>query len=368
MDDGRPALDANKLRAMGIEHEMLTDDDELLEVVTMLLQIGVELSEMVDVDITTLQAPRLIRPNATINPEKIFDPAESETDFRARAAVALGFRIDEDMQLLTPEEVEAIKFFNEMRDLVGDDETLALLRVLGSSMARVARSVITMLRLNYETPIVEADGNIADLTRAYRDITVEMMPRFLSAVAAVLRRHVAVLSIAPTQWNVDGSHAATIEQSAVGFVDMVGFTSFTEQANLEEFMDALMRFESQAQEIIVNNGGTLVKLIGDEVMFVAPTAASAVEIARRLAQVDLGEGPTSVRIGLSCGDVVAVGGDYYGTVVNIAARAVRHADPNTIVATAAVASGAHAAMRFESIGPRELRGIADPVELFRLVV
>ena len=353
---------------MGIDHPLINNDAELVEVVEMLLDVGVDLEDMVGAELTFLAAPLLIRPDATVDPDHVFRHDPDNVDFRARAAVALGFNIDDDTRLLTPGEVETIEFFNEMRSIIGDDDMLALQRVLGSSMARLARSVISALRLHYETPIIEQTGSLAEVASAYRNITERMLPPFLEAASSVLRRHLAVAAAMPTVWNVDGSHAATMEQLTVGFVDMVGFTTFTEQANLKQFVAALTAFESQANEVIVTNGGTLVKLIGDEVMFVAPTAASGVEIARRLAKIPLhGGGPGSVRVGLAAGQVVAVGGDYYGTVVNIASRSVRHADPDAIVATAAVANGAHASARFKPIGPRQLRGISEPVDLFQLV-
>lgn len=367
MTDG-VQLDAAKLRSMGIDHPLITDDAELVDVVEMLLDLGVDLDHMIGAELTFLAAPKMIRPDATVDPAKVFRNDFDAADFRAKAAVALGFNIDDDTRLLTPGEVETVKFFNEMRSLLGDEDMLALQRVLGSAMARVARSVISALRLHFETPIIEETGSLAEVATAYRDITQELLPPFLEAASNVLRRHIAVATAMPTTWNVDGSHAATMEQLTVGFVDMVGFTSFTERANLQQFVAALTAFESEANEVIITNGGTLVKLIGDEVMFVAPTPASGVEIARRLAKLPLaGGGPGSVRIGLAAGQVVAVGGDYYGTVVNIASRSVRHADPDAIVATAQVANGAHASARFEPIGARELRGISEPVELFQLM-
>lgn len=360
-------LDARILRAMGVDHPLISEDSELVSIVETLLDLGVDLEDMIGTELTFLAAPRMIRPDATVDPAKAFRNDFDAADFRAKAGVALGFNIDDESRWLTPGEVETVTFFNDMRSLLGDDDVLALQRVMGSAMARVARSVISALRLHVETPIIEETGSVAEVAIAYRDLTEQMLPLFLAAASNVLRRHLAVAASMPTTWDVDGSGTATMEQLTVGFVDMVGFTSFTEQANLSEFVAALTAFESEANEVIITNGGTLVKLIGDEVMFVAPTPASGVEIARRLAKLPLaGGGPASVRIGLAAGQVVAVGGDYYGTIVNIASRSVRHADPDAIVATAEVANGAHASARFEPIGPRDLRGISEPVELFQL--
>lgn len=351
---------------MGIDHPLIASDDELVALVTYLHQLGIPLADMVGADLAFIGGPKMIRPDATIDPSDAFVDDEHQA-FRSRAAVALGFNIDEEDRLLTPAEVETIEFFEAMHDVLGEEDMLALMRVMGSTMGRLARSIISALRLRFEVPLLEETGNLASVAVAYQEMSDDQLTPFLDTMATVLRRHLAVAASIPTQWGVDRSHSATIERLTVGFVDMVGFTSFTEQANLREFIDALTSFESQANDIIITNGGTLVKLIGDAVMFVAPTPASGVEIARRLAQLTIAEGgPMSVRIGLSAGQVAAVGGDYYGTVVNTAARAVQHADPDAIVATAQVAKGAHASAQWIAIGARELRGISEPVELFQL--
>jgi len=359
---------AAQLRAMGIQHELIDDDDGLVEMVQLLIDLGVELVDMIDEDLTFLGAPRMIRPDASIEPSDVFSGVTDDPEFRSKAALALGYNFTEDTRLLTPDEVATLEFFDDMRDIVGDDDLLSLLRVMGSSMGRLSRSVISLLRLHYETPILEQSGSLPEVFRVYQAVAEQLLPPFLDAAATILRRHIAVAAASPNVWNTDGSRVALMERASVGFADLVGFTSFTERADLKQFVTALRAFESQAQEVIVGNGGTLVKLIGDEVMFVAPTAASAVEVARRLAALPLGDsGPGSVRIGLATGDVVAVDGDFYGTVVNIASRAVQEADPDTIVVTAEVANGAHASTRFESIGTRQLRGISEPIELYKLL-
>jgi len=83
----------------------------------------------------------MIRPDATIEPGEVFPRAQAEADFRARAAVALGYNIDEDAQLLTPAEVDTVEFFDVMREVVGEDDLLAMMRVMGGSMARLSRTV-----------------------------------------------------------------------------------------------------------------------------------------------------------------------------------------------------------------------------------
>ena len=65
---------------------------------------------------------------------------------------------------------------------------------------------------------------------------------------------------------------------ALGFVDLVGSTAWAQSVNLREQNLALTRFESAAWSSAVLAGGRVVKTIGDEVFFAAPTADAACRI------------------------------------------------------------------------------------------
>ncbi|MEZ5298147.1 MAG: hypothetical protein R2697_18330 [Ilumatobacteraceae bacterium] len=96
------------------------------------------------------------------------------------------------------------------------------------------------------------------------------------------------------------------------------------------------------------------KLIGDEVMFVDPDPNSAVEAGRALidtfSSMDDGVLP---RGGMAFGSVVLRGGDYYGSVVNIASRLADAAVPGELLVTTGLADATHCS--FEPAGRRMLR-------------
>ena len=52
---------------------------------------------------------------------------------------------------------------------------------------------------------------------------------------------------------------------AIGFVDVVGFTAIADSLDLATLDGFVRDFEQQAYEVVAGNGGTVVKLIGDEV-------------------------------------------------------------------------------------------------------
>ena len=65
---------------------------------------------------------------------------------------------------------------------------------------------------------------------------------------------------------------------ALGFVDLVGSTAWAQTLSLRDQSLALTRFESAAWTSAVLAGGRVIKMIGDEVFFAAPTAEAACRI------------------------------------------------------------------------------------------
>ncbi|MEM7095452.1 MAG: adenylate/guanylate cyclase domain-containing protein [Actinomycetota bacterium] len=355
---------ADQLRKMGIDHPLLADDDELVGVVTLLRELGVDLEAMVDTDLTLLAGPAGLRPDATIDPGDAFD-WDDGTDFAREMVLAMGFRVGEDNLLLTPAEVDAVRFFYEQRNVFGDDDTLALLQVVAGSMTRIARSLITTLRMRVELPLFHETGSLLQVIEAYQQSRRDHLEPFSEAMAVLLRRHLARISGTEVLWDLDASEAATAETILVGFVDMVGFTSFTERAGQAALVDTVRTFERRVNSIVVSNGGTLVKLIGDEAMFVASSVADGLAIAAELCCLPLAEiGPSSVRVGLAWGETVAIDGDFFGTVVNLAARAVQVATPDAIYVTDELRRDAPESASFVPTGDHELRGISAPVTLW----
>jgi adenylate cyclase len=103
--------------------------------------------------------------------------------------------------------------------------------------------------------------------------------------------------------------------------------------------------------------------MGDAVMVVGPDAAALVTVLAGLAgAVHRHPVLSEVRAAVAAGDLLARDGDYFGPDVNIAARAVAEAEPGSVVVTEAVAA---LLPNPEPIGARALRGVDDPVPLFR---
>jgi len=360
-------MTAASLRARGIDHERAQDDDDLLDSVAICLSRGVTLEELETHGFAKALSQRMLRPKPLHGDDAAaaLDQGGVDEDFSARLRLAMGLQAGSGLGL-TPEELDATQLFTSLRDLVGEEEALSVVRVVGSATARIARATTELLRVNFQPPIDTTPARLTDAVEAYAALVDASLPAFVDATGALVRRHLAAELDDDLAWRVDDSRSATLQTCAIGFADLIGFTAFTESADAEEFMTAIVHFERQVQDLVVAHGGTVVKLIGDEVMFATPDPQSALHLAGELVAVgrDIA-GLDGMRVGLSYGQVIRSGGDYYGTVVNTAARIVGQAYPDAIVATQSIVDGLDQA-ETQPLGPHNLRGISQPVDLYRL--
>jgi len=245
--------------------------------------------------------------------------------------------------------------------IFGDDAAYQLLRVLGSAIARVADAVVSAFLVNVEPAARREDGGLG-VARANVEAAA-LLPGVTSALDAILRQHLLMARrIAPAATDLVGYET---QRLVVGFVDLVGSTELAEQLSLSELGSVLTSFEHLATDTVTEHGGRVVKLIGDEIMFTAPTARSACAIALDMVEV-LRDHPVipPVRAGLAGGEVMLRDGDVFGPVVNLAARAVKVAPEGQVIATSEVA--ADSGMRYKPFGHQPLKGIVGQVELCQL--
>ena len=216
---------------------------------------------------------------------------------------------------------------------MGDEAALGLLRVLGATMARLAEAGSTVVRLGQ--PDIQMTHTQDELTtaRAYRAVG-EFIPRLAVLIDAVFRHHTIS---ARTHFEAVTRDTSASVVCGVGFADLSGFTALTQQLTPVELSSLLGEFNIAATDVVHADGGRVVKFIGDEVMWVSSTPEQLAKVA-----VDLVEHPRArdagmqVRAGLGYGQVLAIGGDYFGNAVNLAARLVAAAAPGQILASSDV--------------------------------
>lgn len=157
------------------------------------------------------------------------------------------------------------------------------------------------------------------------------------------------------------------------FSDIQDSTALNERLGDQAWLSTLHAHNDIVRGHVESSGGHVVKTVGDGFMavFGDPVAATdaACGIHRSLAAPRnrrLRHTPITVRIGIHAGPAVSRDGDYFGRNVALAARVAAHASGGQTLVTAAVhdALSDHPTVRTTPCGPVELKGIAEPVEIW----
>ena len=170
----------------------------------------------------------------------------------------------------------------------------------------------------------------------------------------------------------------------VMFCDLVGSTSISARLDAEEWRDLVGSYLDAASEAVTEMGGYVAKKLGDGLMALFGYPAAQENDAERAARAALsiqgalvevnrkntaaGKPALNARIGIEIGPVVIdAAGEIYGDAPNVAARVQALAEPGTVVVTARVQRQIAGLFVAEERGSHELKGVPEPVTLFRLV-
>jgi adenylate cyclase len=147
---------------------------------------------------------------------------------------------------------------------------------------------------------------------------------------------------------------------AVGFADLVSFTSFVRRMSERQLARLVQRFELLASDVVTEHGGRVIKTVGDEVLFVhtdvAAASAIALDLVDAMAEDEI---VPPVRVGLAHGRVVSRLGDVFGMTVNKASRITAVTPSGTVYVDDAMATALRAVSGFTATERRRrmLRGI-----------
>jgi adenylate cyclase len=157
---------------------------------------------------------------------------------------------------------------------------------------------------------------------------------------------------------------------AIAFTDLVGFTELTAELGDAYALSVLER-QAQILGMVLPAEARLVKELGDGLMLWFPDPCAAIDALLRLRAAlehpagTIGE-PLWLRIGVHWGTPAQRGNDLIGHDVNLAARIVDLAGPGELLASAPVAERLGDGYTLDELGPVVMRGIRDPVRLFRV--
>ncbi len=179
----------------------------------------------------------------------------------------------------------------------------------------------------------------------------------------------------------DATRTAAPERRLVSvlFVDLVGFTTFSEQRDPEDVREMLSLYFARCRAVIERYGGTVEKFIGDAVMAVWGTPVAQEDDAERAvrAAIALVDAVTAVGREIGHPDLRARGGVLTGTAavdpgathegmvhgdsVNSASRLQSIAEPGSVMVDDVTRRMTEAAIVYRDAGEREVKGRSQPI-------
>jgi len=176
---------------------------------------------------------------------------------------------------------------------------------------------------------------------------------------------------------------------SVVFIDLRGFTAFTDRAEPEEVMELLHDYHAAMGRIVLDHGGTLERFAGDSVMVffndpvpIERPAEQAVRMALAMQRAFPPIGQTwkkrGYELALGCGiaqgyaTLGAIGfegrWDYaaIGNVTNLAARLCAEASGGQVLVDRKILARVEDVVEASAVGPLTLKGFTGPVPAFAI--
>ena len=153
--------------------------------------------------------------------------------------------------------------------------------------------------------------------------------------------------------------------ATVLFTDIVGSTEQASKMGDQAWRQLMQRYESEVDLELARFRGVKVKSMGDGHLATFDGPARAIYAALSLAEsaVELG---FEIRTGVHIGEVQVSSNDVSGLAVHIAARVMSEAEPSACLVSRTVRDlAAGSDLSFEERGQRTLKGVSEPVQLFK---
>src|SRR5690349_12752796 len=248
---------------------------------------------------------------------------------------------------------------------------LQLVRVYAQSMRRIADAEVRLFHLYVHEPLIRDAVPELEMAEEMGELAADILPLAAPLTEYLHERYLRFFVEQDVVGHMEADSAmmdtAEIELGHVNvalcFIDLTGFTRYTEEEGDIEALDVVENFVASVEATLPREAA-IVKTIGDEVMVVSPDPLSLTEWAVDfLARFEQRPQP---RVGIHYGDAVYRDGDYFGGQVNLAHRVVNRALAGEVLVTDTVCGAIAASdrLRFEGIGRVSLKGFPNPTDLY----
>ncbi len=318
--------------AFGFTEELFSEPDEQVAVEEVAKETGLE-SELIERILVILGTP--------LGQERILNPSDVDAMRHCARVLAAGFPLVAFLQLV---------------------------RVYVQSLRRIADAEVRLFHLYVHEPMIRDAVPELEMAEEMGELASDILPLAAPLTEYLHTRYLRFFLEQDVVGHMEsglGEAATELGQVTVAlcFIDIAGFTRYTEEEGDLEALDLVERFV-ETVEVTLPPEATIVKTIGDEVMVVSPDAASLTEWAVGFLS-RFSERPQP-RVGIHFGEAVYRDGDYFGGQVNLAHRVVSRAQAGEVLATDRVIDAIEErdGLEFEPIGEVGLKGFPVPTPLF----
>lgn len=283
--------------------------------------------------------------------------------------LALGMSI-QNTDHVREQDVEALKRVGEVLQAgVPLGAVLQVIRVAAKAFADIADAEARLVRMFVHEPLLQQGTDAQEVSSQMGELIGNVLPHISPLFEYMHARYLQEYTEQVQIENVQGAGASVADgrlNVVSCFVDIAGFTRYTEQMGVEKAFAQADQLR-QHIETTLPDSARMIKLTGDGAMVVGSEPG---ELARWAVDFTSEEdNPFKLRIGLDYGEVLYRDGDYFGGTINMAARVLNRSDADEVLATRWVKEQVNSqtlGLRFVSIGNVRLKGFDDVVELFRV--
>jgi adenylate cyclase len=234
----------------------------------------------------------------------------------------------------------------EERPAAGEDEQDARrLEKVARGARRIDETPVLVKAAQRVRQVLPGDREVGDPLSTAANRPTDVLARYLSEVTerpSTLREvGLAALQVYQSLSEAQGRGRGE-RHCAILFTDLVEFSAWALEAGDEEAVQLLRDVALAVEPPIEQNGGRVVKRLGDGHMAVFGEAAGAVRAAieanRRLGALEVSGYEPQIRAGVHVGRPRRIGGDYLGVDVNIAARLTDAASGGQVLVSEAARS------------------------------
>lgn len=294
-----------------------------------------------------------------------------EVDLIKRIWVALGFPGGQ-LERVTDDDLQALRHIASV--LAAGFPLVAFLqvvRVYGQALRQVADAEARLFHIYIHEPLMQTGVPGLEIAEEMQDLARDILPIASPLMDYLhqryLRHFVEQDVIGHMDTDLESPEELGRVRVVIAFVDLAGFTRYTEEEGEEEALDTVDRF-IESVEATLPDDARVVKLLGDEAMVVASDPVALTDWAVGFSSL-FDERPRP-RIGLHYGDAIYRDGDYFGRDVNLAARVTARSLGGEVLVTESVREAAdeqNPHLDFQAIGKVQLKGFTEPILLYQIV-